>query len=43
MNKAVIIDAARTPIGRASAEKGYYRNVRADDLSAYVIQSLCQS
>ena len=40
MTKAVIIDAIRTPIGRASADKGYYRDVRADDLSAYVIQSL---
>src|SRR5215831_8471313 len=40
MSKAVIIDAARTPIGRASADKGYYRNVRADDLSAHVIQAL---
>src|SRR6201996_9620635 len=40
MSKAVIIDAARTPIGRASSDKGYYRNVRADDLSSHVIQSL---
>ena len=40
MSKAVIIDAARTPIGRASSDKGYFRNVRADDLSAYVIQAL---
>jgi acetyl-CoA acyltransferase len=40
MSKAVIIDAVRTPIGRASSDKGYYRNVRADDLSAYVIQTL---
>lgn len=40
MSQAVIIDAARTPIGRASSEKGYYRHVRADDLSAYVIQAV---
>src|ERR1700761_3370046 len=40
MSKAVIIDAARTPIGRASSDKGYFRNVRADDLSAHVIESL---
>ena len=26
MSQAVIIDAVRTPIGRASSEKGYYRN-----------------
>ncbi len=42
MSQAVIIDAARTPIGRASADKGYYRDVRADDLSAHVIQALVQ-
>src|SRR3954469_19595814 len=40
MSRAVIIGAARPPIGRASADKGYYRDVRADDLSAYVIQTL---
>jgi acetyl-CoA acyltransferase len=40
MSQAVIIDAVRTPIGRASAEKGYYRDVRADDLSAHVIEAL---
>ena len=40
MSQAVIIDAVRTPIGRASADKGYYRYVRADDLSAHVIEAL---
>ncbi|MGP0065305.1 MAG: thiolase family protein [Isosphaeraceae bacterium] len=40
MSQAVIIDAVRTPIGRASADKGYYRDVRADELSAYVIEAL---
>src|SRR5262249_58155343 len=40
MSQAVIIDAVRTPIGRASADKGYYRDVRADDLSAHVIEAL---
>src|SRR5271156_566229 len=42
MSQAVIIDAIRTPIGRASADKGYYRDVRADELSAYVIEALVQ-
>src|SRR5258706_5550463 len=40
MRRAVIIDAVRTPIGRAHAEKGIYRDVRADDLSADIIQAL---
>ena len=40
MSQAVIIDAIRTPIGRASADKGYFRDVRADELSAHVIEAL---
>lgn len=40
MRHAVVIDAARTPIGRASAENGYYRDVRAEDLSAGVLRAL---
>jgi acetyl-CoA acyltransferase len=42
MRNAVVIDAVRTPIGRASADKGYYRDVRSEDLSAHVIQALVQ-
>ena len=40
MRQAVIIDALRTPIARASADKGYYRDVRSEDLSAHVINAL---
>src|SRR6266849_10501347 len=40
MRHAVIIDAVRTPIGRAHPEKGIYRDVRADDLSADLMQAL---
>jgi acetyl-CoA acyltransferase len=40
--KAVIIDAIRTPIGRAHADKGIYRDVRADDLSADLMKSLLE-
>src|SRR5690349_6567472 len=40
MRHAVIIDALRTPIGRAHPEKGIYRDVRADDLSADVMKGL---
>jgi acetyl-CoA acyltransferase len=39
---AVIIDAVRTPIGRAHAEKGIYRDVRADDLSADLMRALLE-
>ena len=40
MRRAVVIDAVRTPIGRAHPEKGIYRNVRADDLSADLMKAL---
>jgi acetyl-CoA acyltransferase len=40
MRHAVIIDAVRTPVGRAHAEKGIYRDVRADDLSADLMKAL---
>ncbi len=42
MRHAVIIDALRTPIGKASSESGYYRSVRADDLSAHCIKTLVE-
>ena len=34
MSAAVVIDAVRTPIGRADQTKGCFRDVRADQLSA---------
>jgi acetyl-CoA acyltransferase len=40
MRSAVVIDAVRTPIGRAHPEKGMYRDVRADDLSADLMRAL---
>src|SRR6266851_1039697 len=42
MRHAVVIDAVRTPIGRAHAEKGYYRDVRADDLSGDLMKALLE-
>src|ERR1700736_1483930 len=42
MRHAVVIDAVRTPIGRAHAEKGIYRDVRADDLSADLMKALLE-
>src|SRR5204862_4925290 len=42
MRHAVVIDAVRTPIGRAHPEKGYYRDVRADDLSGDLMKALVE-
>ena len=40
MRSAVVIEAVRTPIGRAHPEKGMFRDVRADELSADLIRAL---
>src|SRR5207302_593087 len=40
MRQAVVVEAVRTPIARAHAEKGFYREVRADDLSADLMRAL---
>jgi len=42
MRHAVVVDAVRTPIGRASADKGYFRDVRSEDLSAHVIKAIVE-
>ena len=42
MRHAVVIEAVRTPVGRAHAEKGIFRDVRADDLSADIIKALLE-
>lgn len=42
MRQAVIIDAVRTPIGKADAAKGIFRDVRADDLSADLLKALVE-
>jgi acetyl-CoA acyltransferase len=40
MRNAVIVAAARTPIARAHPEKGAFRDVRADDLSADLMSAI---
>ncbi|MEX2093288.1 MAG: acetyl-CoA C-acyltransferase FadA [Pirellulales bacterium] len=40
MRSAVIIDCVRTPIGRAHKERGWYRDVRSDDLAADCLRAL---
>jgi acetyl-CoA acyltransferase len=42
MNSAVIVDAIRTPIAKAAPEEGFFRDVRADDLSASLLTALVQ-
>ncbi|MFL5340769.1 MAG: acetyl-CoA C-acyltransferase FadA [Gemmataceae bacterium] len=42
MKRAVVIDSLRTPIARASADKGNFRDVRADDLSADLMKALLE-
>ena len=42
MKNAVVIDAVRTPIGRASADKGIFRDVRSEDLSAHVMRAIVE-
>lgn len=42
MRHAVVIDALRTPVGRASADKGYFRDVRSDELSSQVMKALVE-
>ncbi|WP_010585883.1 thiolase family protein [Schlesneria paludicola] len=40
MSEAVIVDAVRTPVGRAHKDKGVFRDVRSDDLAVTVVQAL---
>ena len=40
MKNAVIIDCVRTPIGRSHKEKGWFRDVRSDDLAVACVKAL---
>ena len=40
MSPAVVVDCIRTPIGRAHPEKGFFRNVRSDDLAVACVEAL---
>lgn len=42
MNSAVIIDAVRTPIGRSHKDRGYFRDVRSDDLAVACVEKLIE-
>ena len=42
MRQAVVIDAIRTPVAKASAQTGWFRDVRADELSADLMKALVE-
>ena len=42
MREVVIIDGVRTPIGRAGKDKGYYKEIRADDLAVNCVRRLIE-
>jgi acetyl-CoA acyltransferase len=42
MKSAVIVEACRTPVGRAHAEKGVFRDVRSDDLAVAVVLAIVE-
>lgn len=42
MTSAVIVDAVRTPIGRAHPQKGWFREVRSDDLAVACVRQLLE-
>lgn len=42
MKQAVVVDAIRTPVANAKSDTGYYRDVRADELSAFLMNELVE-
>jgi len=42
MKSAVVIDCVRTPIGRSNKEKGWFRDVRSDDLAVACVKALVE-
>ncbi len=42
MNEAVVIDCCRTPIGRAHKDRGWFRDVRSDDLAVACVEALIE-
>ena len=39
---AVVVDCVRTPIGRAHKDRGWFRDVRSDDLAAHCVRALIE-
>jgi acetyl-CoA acyltransferase len=42
MKSAVVIDCVRTPIGRAHKERGWFRDVRSDDMAVACLKALIE-
>jgi len=42
VREVVIIDGVRTPIGRPGKDKGYYKDIRADDLAVNCVRRLIE-
>jgi acetyl-CoA acetyltransferase family protein len=42
VREVVVVDGVRTPIGRAGRDKGYYKDIRADDLAVNCIRRLLE-
>ncbi len=42
MIEAVVIDCCRTPIGHAHPERGWFRDVRSDDLAVACVRALIE-
>ncbi|MBP88968.1 MAG: acetyl-CoA C-acyltransferase [Planctomycetaceae bacterium] len=42
MKTAVVVDCVRTPIGRAHKDRGYFRDVRGDDLAVACVKALVE-
>ncbi len=40
MREAVIVDAVRTPIARAHPEKGWFKDIRSDELGVIVVREI---
>jgi acetyl-CoA acetyltransferase family protein len=42
MREAVVVDAVRTPIARAHPEKGWFKDIRSDELGVIVVRRLLE-
>ena len=42
MKTAVVVDCIRTPVGRAHKDRGYYRDIRSDDLAVACVKRLME-
>ncbi|MFZ0890384.1 MAG: thiolase family protein [Candidatus Binataceae bacterium] len=42
MREVVIVDGVRTPVGKGSKDKGYYKDIRADELGVFCVRRLLE-